>query len=121
MRSERGGHPLCPTLVSGRIGANGHARDASGAAAAVDASGPIAVGRVQGRGKRRAGAPGAPCARLQARPSHRPGSNVESSDVIKGYEVAKGEYIELDPEELKAVALESERTIEIEEFVPAGR
>jgi non-homologous end joining protein Ku len=38
--------------------------------------------------------------------------------IIKGYEVAKGGYIELDPEELEAVALESKRTIEIDEFVP---
>jgi DNA end-binding protein Ku len=49
------------------------------------------------------------------------GHEVESSDIIKGYEVAKGEYIELDPEELEAVALESKRTIEIEEFVPKAQ
>ena len=42
----------------------------------------------------------------------------ESADIIKGYEVQKGEYIELDPDELEAVAIESKRTIEIEEFVP---
>jgi DNA end-binding protein Ku len=46
---------------------------------------------------------------------------VESSDIIKGYEVAKGEYIELDPEELEAVAIESKRTIEIDEFVPKSQ
>ncbi len=46
------------------------------------------------------------------------GDEVEASDVIKGYEVGKGEYIELQPEELEAVALESKRTIEIEQFVP---
>ena len=40
------------------------------------------------------------------------------ADIIKGYEVAKGEYIELEPEELEAVAIESKRTIDIEEFVP---
>lgn len=33
-----------------------------------------------------------------------------------GYEVGKGEYIELDPEELEAVTIESKRAIEIEEF-----
>src|SRR6202022_1524399 len=37
---------------------------------------------------------------------------------IKGYEVGKGDYIELDPEELEAVAIESKRTIDIDEFVP---
>src|ERR1700686_5282715 len=46
------------------------------------------------------------------------GDEVEQADIIKGYEVGKGEYIELDPDELEAVAIESKRTIEIEEFVP---
>jgi len=46
------------------------------------------------------------------------GREVEADDIIKGYEVSKGEYIEVDPEELDAVALESKRVIEIDEFVP---
>ena len=46
------------------------------------------------------------------------GDEVESTDIIKGYEVGKGEYIELDPEELEAVAIESKRVIDIDEFVP---
>ena len=46
------------------------------------------------------------------------GDNVESAEIVKGYEVAKGEYIELEPEELEAVAIESKRVIEIDEFVP---
>jgi DNA end-binding protein Ku len=46
------------------------------------------------------------------------GDEVEQDNIIKGYEVGKGEYIELDPEELESVAIESKRTIEIEEFVP---
>ena len=41
-----------------------------------------------------------------------------SADIIKGYEVGKGEYIELTPEELEAVAIESKRIIDIDEFVP---
>jgi DNA end-binding protein Ku len=41
---------------------------------------------------------------------------VDSSDIIKGYEVGKGQYIEFEPEELEAI--ESKRTIEIDEFVP---
>jgi DNA end-binding protein Ku len=45
------------------------------------------------------------------------GKDVPSEDIIKGYEVAKGEYVELDPEELEAVAIESKRTIDIDEFV----
>jgi DNA end-binding protein Ku len=46
------------------------------------------------------------------------GDEVESVNIIKGYEVAKGEYIELEPEELDAVAVESKRVIDIDEFVP---
>src|SRR6185312_6042717 len=49
------------------------------------------------------------------------GDEVDSSDIIKGYEVAKGEYIELDPGQLEAVAIESKRTIEIDEFVPKSQ
>jgi DNA end-binding protein Ku len=46
------------------------------------------------------------------------GDEVESSDIIKGYQVGKGEYLQLEPEELEAIAIESKRTIEIDEFVP---
>lgn len=46
------------------------------------------------------------------------GREVEADDIVKGYEVSKGEYIELEPDELEAVALESKRVIEIDEFVP---
>ena len=46
------------------------------------------------------------------------GDEVEFADIIKGYEVGKGEYLELDPEELEAVAIESKRVIDIDEFVP---
>jgi len=46
------------------------------------------------------------------------GDEVDSANIIKGYEVAKGEYIELEPGELEDVAIESKRVIEIDEFVP---
>jgi DNA end-binding protein Ku len=46
------------------------------------------------------------------------GDEVEADDIIKGYEVGKGQYVELEPEELEAVAIESKRTIEIDRFVP---
>jgi DNA end-binding protein Ku len=46
------------------------------------------------------------------------GDEVEQANIVKGYEVSKGEYIELDPEELEAVAIKSKHTIEIDEFVP---
>jgi len=44
---------------------------------------------------------------------------VNRSDLVKGYEVAKGEYILLSDEEIKSVKLESTKTIDIERFVPA--
>src|SRR4051812_3530348 len=44
---------------------------------------------------------------------------VNRSDLVKGYEVSKGEYILLTDEEIKSVRLESTRTIDIERFVPA--
>src|SRR5579872_3029084 len=46
------------------------------------------------------------------------GKEVAADDIVKGYEVSKGRYIELTDEELEAVSLESTRTIEIDEFVP---
>ncbi len=46
------------------------------------------------------------------------GDEVANTDIVKGYELGKGEYIELDPEELEAVAIESKHVIDIEEFVP---
>lgn len=44
---------------------------------------------------------------------------VNRSDLVKGYEVSKGEYILLTDEEIKSVRLESTKTIDIERFVPA--
>jgi non-homologous end joining protein Ku len=32
---------------------------------------------------------------------------VESTDIIKGYQIGKSEYLELEPEELEAIAIES--------------
>jgi DNA end-binding protein Ku len=46
------------------------------------------------------------------------GDPVETADQIKGYEVAKGEYIQVEDDEIKAVQLESNHTINIERFVP---
>src|SRR4051794_30295627 len=43
---------------------------------------------------------------------------VDRSDLVKGYEVSKGEYVLLTDEEIKSVRLESTKTIEIERFVP---
>jgi DNA end-binding protein Ku len=46
------------------------------------------------------------------------GEEVASEDIMKGYKVDTDTYIELSKEELENVALESTRTIEIDEFVP---
>jgi DNA end-binding protein Ku len=50
--------------------------------------------------------------------------DAETGDVveedIKGYEDAPGHFVLLEDEELEAVALESEKTIDIDTFVPAG-
>lgn len=42
---------------------------------------------------------------------------VERADLVKGYELAKNKYVVLSNEELKAVKLETTRTIDIERFV----
>jgi DNA end-binding protein Ku len=46
------------------------------------------------------------------------GAEVPADQIVKGYEVSKGEYVELEPDELEAVAIESKRMIEIDTFVP---
>ena len=43
---------------------------------------------------------------------------IERSSLVKGYAVAKDEYILVTDEEIKSVKLESTRTIDIERFVP---
>jgi DNA end-binding protein Ku len=42
---------------------------------------------------------------------------VDRADLVKGYEVAKGEYVILTDEEIRSVKLESTKTIDIERFV----
>ena len=46
------------------------------------------------------------------------GEEVASDQIVKGYEVAKGEYVEIGDDELQAISLDSTKTIEIDEFVP---
>ena len=46
------------------------------------------------------------------------GEEVEQENIIKGYEASKGEYLEIAPEELEAVAIESKRVLDIDQFVP---
>lgn len=46
------------------------------------------------------------------------GDLVETEDRIRGYEIGKGHYIPLEPEEIKGVQIESTHTIDIDQFVP---
>ena len=46
------------------------------------------------------------------------GEVVPREDIARGYEVAKGQYLIVEDEELDAVEIESTRTIDIDQFVP---
>jgi DNA end-binding protein Ku len=43
---------------------------------------------------------------------------VPADQQVKGYEIDKGDYVEIDPEEIKALKLSSEHTLEVDSFVP---
>lgn len=42
---------------------------------------------------------------------------VDRDEILKGFEVSKGEYVLLDPEEIEKVKLESRKTLELAHFV----
>jgi DNA end-binding protein Ku len=42
---------------------------------------------------------------------------VNTDEIVKGYEVSKGHYVLLDPEEIESVKLESRKTLDLVEFV----
>jgi DNA end-binding protein Ku len=44
---------------------------------------------------------------------------IESSDIVKGYEVDKDTYVTLEPEEIDALKLDSKKTIDLVQFVDA--
>jgi len=46
------------------------------------------------------------------------GEEVSRGDLVKGFAIAKNEYVLLDPEDFQKVKLESTRIIDIEKFVP---
>src|SRR5258705_12313460 len=46
------------------------------------------------------------------------GEQVRDEDIVKGYEVGKGRYIEITDDELESVAIGRTRTLEIDRFVP---
>jgi DNA end-binding protein Ku len=45
---------------------------------------------------------------------------VDRDKIVKGYEVSKGHYVLLDPEEIEKVKLESKKTLDLVEFVDIG-
>ena len=44
---------------------------------------------------------------------------VKPEDIVKGYEITKGDYVLLQPDEIEAVKLESKKTLELTQFVDA--
>jgi DNA end-binding protein Ku len=46
------------------------------------------------------------------------GRAVEPEDKGRGYELAKGKYVEVEPEEIEAIEFENTHTIDIDKFVP---
>jgi DNA end-binding protein Ku len=46
------------------------------------------------------------------------GEEVSSDDIVKGYQVDRDRYLEVTKDEFENIALESTRTIDIDEFVP---
>jgi DNA end-binding protein Ku len=45
------------------------------------------------------------------------GDTVEAEDQVKGYETDKGEFLLLEPDEIKALKLQTEHTLDIDGFV----
>ena len=44
---------------------------------------------------------------------------VDTDEIVKGFQVEKGEYVLLEPDEIEAVKLESKKTLELTQFVDA--
>jgi len=47
------------------------------------------------------------------------GEEVDRADIVKGYQIEKGQYVLLDDEDLEAIEIESSKTIDLETFVDA--
>src|SRR5215831_9649024 len=46
------------------------------------------------------------------------GQAVEKADVGRGYEIGKGQYLQVEDEEIEKIEIESSHTIDIDSFVP---
>ena len=53
----------------------------------------------------------------QKRVCAKDGEEVPYEEIVKGYEIAPGQYVVIEPEELEALDPEASRTIDIEDFV----
>lgn len=45
---------------------------------------------------------------------------VDTDDIVKGYEISKGHYVLLEPQEVEAVKLEAKKTLDLIQFVNQG-
>jgi DNA end-binding protein Ku len=48
------------------------------------------------------------------------GEPVEKEDIGRGYEIGKGQYLQVEDEEIEKIRIESTHTIDIDSFVPRG-
>src|ERR1700731_4529995 len=46
------------------------------------------------------------------------GESVEKEDIARGYEIGKGQYLQIEDEEIEKIRIESSHTISIDTFVP---
>jgi DNA end-binding protein Ku len=46
------------------------------------------------------------------------GKPVDKEDIVRGYEIAKGQYLQVEDEEIEKLQIESSHTIDIDSFVP---
>jgi DNA end-binding protein Ku len=46
------------------------------------------------------------------------GKVVDTCDKSRGYEISKGKYVEIEPDAIKAIKLESTHSLDVEKFVP---
>ncbi len=58
--------------------------------------------------------------RIQMKPVDPELGQVERSDLVKGYEFEKDQYVVITDEDLETIQIESTKTINIEKFIDAG-
>jgi DNA end-binding protein Ku len=111
--------PAAPGLDARRASPrNGCGRGGRGTATAVDAGRAGQNPPDVDAGAREADDIG-PATRIALQPVDRDtGEAIERDEVVKGYEFERGQYVTFTPAELKALDIESSKTIDLETFVP---